>query len=340
VTKSANPLRHFYQTGKRSVNQALFFPLLKFISDRQTADIAIFHRFYKPPYGGGNQFLLALRRAFSRQGFQVENNRISATTRACLYNSYNFDFDRLRYLRRQRCLMVHRVDGPITVYRGVEDGSDQRIWAINRELADVTIFQSQYSWQKHLELGLEFKSPLVITNACDPAIFHRRRRLTFSRQRKVRLISTSWSANPRKGGDVYAWLDAHLDWGRYDYTFVGNSSHTFNHIRHVPPVPSRQLAGLLRQHDIYITASRHDPCSNALLEALSCGLPALYLNSGGHPELVREGGLPFAQAEEIPALLESLVAQYEQYQANISAPSLEEVARQYLQAMQLWPQQE
>ena len=37
-----------------------------------------------------------------------------------------------------------------------------------------------------------------------------------------------------------------------------------------------QLAELLRAHDVYLAPSRDDPCSNALLEALACGLPAAY----------------------------------------------------------------
>ncbi|MGH3136152.1 MAG: hypothetical protein ACRDPV_06640, partial [Gaiellaceae bacterium] len=32
------------------------------------ADIAIFHEFSPPPYGGGNQFLLALRGELERRG--------------------------------------------------------------------------------------------------------------------------------------------------------------------------------------------------------------------------------------------------------------------------------
>ena len=56
--------------------------------------------------------------------------------------------------------MVHRVDGPIGVYRGFDDGTDRRIVEIN-ELADATILQSQFSLEKHRELGLELRNPVV-----------------------------------------------------------------------------------------------------------------------------------------------------------------------------------
>lgn len=297
------------------------------------ADISIFHRFFRPPYGGGNQFLLALRGEFARRGLRVENNTISNTTRACLFNSFNFDFDRLRRLRREGCRMIHRVDGPIGSYRGEDDGTDQRIHAINQELADVTVFQSRYSLETHQALGLEFTMPVVIMNAVDPMIFHSENRRWESSGRKIRLISTSWSSNPNKGGAVYRWLDQHLDWDRFEYTFVGHSESAFQHIRLVAPVASRELATLLRQHDIYIAASRHDPCSNALLEALACGLPAIYAQSGGHPEIVGKAGFGFSSPESIPFLLDRLISEYEGRRQEIAIPTLEYVTNQYLSVM-------
>ena len=60
-----------------------------------------------------------------------------------------------------------------------------------------------------------------------------------------------------------------------------------------------QLAELLRAQDVYLAASRDDPCSNALLEALACGLPAVFRRSGGHPELVGEARARFDEPEEL-----------------------------------------
>src|ERR671937_979583 len=62
----------------------------------ERADLAVFHEFRPPPYGGGNQFLLALVAEFERRGLGVETNRLYAGTRRCLYNSFNFHFVRLR----------------------------------------------------------------------------------------------------------------------------------------------------------------------------------------------------------------------------------------------------
>ncbi len=288
----------------------------RIIARIKKADLAIFHEFTPPPTGGGHQFLRAFWRTAEAGGLRVENNSISRTTRACLMNSFNFDERRLRRLHRNSVLYVHRVDGPIDTYRGRNDGVDRNIWRINHEMADKSIFQSHYSLEKHLELGLEFKNPAVILNAVDPDIFNTHGRLAFSRERKTRLIASSWSDNINKGAPVYQWLDEHLDWERYEFTFVGRSPVQFRNIRMIPPVSSPQMAGLFRQHDIYLTASKNDPCSNSLIEAMSCGLPAIFLQSGGHPEIVREAGLGFQEAEQIPSLAERLVDEYELHQGQ------------------------
>ena len=52
-------------------------------------------------------------RELERRGLAVEVNRISAGTTACLFNSFNFDFRRLRRFARDDVRFVHRVDGPI-----------------------------------------------------------------------------------------------------------------------------------------------------------------------------------------------------------------------------------
>ena len=103
------------------------------------------------------------------------------------------------------------------------------------------------------------------------------------------------------------------------------------------PLDSNELAELLRAHDLYVAPSRDDPCSNALLEALACGLPAAYLDSGGHPELVGDGGLPFRTDEELPAVLERLVAEIAERRDEISIPRLADVADAYLRVLGLTP---
>ena len=149
------------------------------------------------------------------------------------------------------------------------------------------------------------------------------------------MVATSWSDNPRKGGDALAWLDRNLDHARYKVTFAGRAPGAFEHVRVVGPLDSEALADLLRTQDVYVAPSRDDPCSNALLEALACGLPAAYRDSGGHPELVGEGGLPFHDDEELGEVLERLVVELEERRAAISTRSIAWVADRYLEVLGL-----
>jgi glycosyltransferase involved in cell wall biosynthesis len=299
-------------------------------SRRDRADVAVFQQFFAPPYGGGNQFLLALVGELRRRSLTVEVNRVSGGTPACLYNSFNFDFSRLRRFARNEARMVHRVDGPIGAYRGFDDGTDRRIIEINRELANATIVQSHFSLEKHRELGLDLRDPVVIPNSVDPSIFHRPESREPLAGRRLRVIATSWSDNPRKGGEVLEWLDRHLDTDAYEFTFAGRTQTRFGRIRTVQPIPSQALADLLRRHDVYLAPSRDDPCSNALLEALACGLPAAFRRSGGHPELVGEAGVGFDDAEELPAVFSRLAAELDARRAAIRVPALGDVADSYL----------
>ena len=301
-------------------------------SRRGRRDLAIFHEFHEPPYGGGNQFLLALRAELVRRGMSVEVNRLSGRTPACLYNSFNFDFDRLERFAQDSVRMVHRVDGPIGLYRGFDDGTDRRIVEINA-LADATILQSRYSLEKHRELGLELRNPLVIHNSVDPAIFHPRAEHEPLGDRRLRVITSSWSDNPRKGSEVLRWLDQNLDFGAYELTFAGRTQQRFERIRVVGPLASQPLADLLRAHDVFLAASRDDPCSNALLEGLACGLPAAYLRSGGHPELVGDGGIGFDAAEELPVAFARLRGELGERFAAIRVSPLSDVADRYLEAL-------
>jgi glycosyltransferase involved in cell wall biosynthesis len=300
------------------------------LSRRGRADLALFHDFAPSPAGGGHQFLRALVGELERRGLRVEVNRLSAGTPACLFNSFNFDAARLRRFARSDCRMVHRVDGPVGIYRGFDDGTDATIVAVNAELADATILQSRFSLEKHRGLGLELREPHVVRNTVDPAIFHPPHERPPLAGRRARVVATSWSDNERKGADTLAWLDANLDFDRYEMTFVGRAPARFERIRTVGPVPSQEVAMHLRENDVYLAPSQDDPCSNALLEALACGLPAAYRDSGGHPELVGDGGLPYRGDADVPDVLGRLLAELDDRRRAIRVPSLAQVADAYL----------
>jgi len=272
---------------------------------------------------------MALADEMESRGLHVKRGLTANPADFCMFNSFNFDFERLKLLKHQFKRLIHRMDGPVDVYRGGGD-LDVRIHRINAELAHATIFQSRYSLEKHLELGLKFVDSSVIPNAVNPLIFNLGGRMEWDPNRKTRLITTSWSSNPNKGGPFYEELEKILDWDRFEWTFVGNTQAKFSHIRTLPALPSNELAAVLKQHDIYVIASLNEPCSNALLEALSCGLPAAYIRSGSHAESVKEAGLGFGSAREAAEALLAMRENFQKFQSHINIMSLNEVTTQYL----------
>jgi hypothetical protein len=278
--------------------------------------------------GGGNQFLRALRDGLQQRNRYAEQ---AADADMFLFNSHQHIEEALQVRKRfPEKPMVHRIDGPIRLYNASNDIRDMIVYTANRFFADATIFQSAWSRAENVRLGLRLKHlEIVIPNAPDPAIFNREGKIGFSLERKIKLIASSWSANWKKGFEDYLWLDGHLDFSRYEMTFVGNSPVKFKRIKTIPPLSSRELASELKKHDVYITASQKDPCSNSLIEALSCGLPALVFRDGGHPAIVGAGGDTFVEAEEIPALLERMVCHYEDVQRMINIPGIDNVVDSY-----------
>eukprot|EP00238_Polyblepharides_amylifera_P005751 CAMPEP_0196588954 /NCGR_PEP_ID=MMETSP1081-20130531/62201_1 /TAXON_ID=36882 /ORGANISM="Pyramimonas amylifera, Strain CCMP720" /LENGTH=279 /DNA_ID=CAMNT_0041911611 /DNA_START=388 /DNA_END=1227 /DNA_ORIENTATION=- len=243
--------------------------------------------------------------------------------------------------------LVHRLDGPYYCARFGKDPrihakepyrakEDDRVFEINKEFACASIFQSQWSYDMNVMLGYKPKDPVsIINNAVDHSIFHNLSRLQWKARpgaRKVKLLSSSWSSGDRKGFPTFKWLDDHLDFSRYEYTFIGNAPEgfTLRNIKILPPVDSEKLAPILRDHDIYIAASFLEPCSNALIEALACGLPTLFQEGSGHRELVKDAGLGYEAPHEIPGLLKRLEHDYLNYQAKIKIMSIAEATDKYL----------
>ena len=284
------------------------------------------------PYGGSHQFLRTLKKYFVKHHIYEDNPKKADVV---LFNGCQDIIETAKIkLKYPNKIFIHRIDGPIRLYNTMNDRRDLVTNIANRLIADGTIFQSTWSREQNYKLGLRKNNfETIIMNAPNPSIFNKHEKIPFDKHRKIRLIATSWSSNWNKGFDVYKWLDENLDFSKYEMTFIGNSPIKFKNIKWIKPLPSEELAKQLKQHDIFVTASKKDPCSNSLIEALNCGLPAIAYNDGGHPEIVNKGGELFNKPDEIPNLIEKIVSNYDYYIENINLPTLYEVGEQYYKFM-------
>jgi glycosyltransferase involved in cell wall biosynthesis len=310
--------------------------------------IGIFHVFRKPPWGGGNQFLMALVKEFRRRKIKVVENAIVPGVKIYMANAVTFKVDPFREAFQKsgkKLKLVHRLDGPYYSARYNKDPrkeaslpyrarEDDRVYWINNEFACASIFQSKWSYDMNKMLGYDPKGYLqIVNNAVDDTIFHNRGRQPFSRLRKTKIMASSWSSGERKGFKTFKWLDDNLDFTKYEFFFSGNipDGMVFKNIKTLPPVTSEKLAPMLREHDIFLAASYLEPCSNALVEALASGMPTVYQSGSGHAELVKAGGRSYRRPEQIPAMLDEVVLRFEEYQNNIRVTTVSEAADAYLQ---------
>lgn len=256
------------------------------------------------PTGGGNQFLKMLKKQFGLEG-ALANSPDSADI--FLFNSHHFLKNVSSYKKSfPNAKFAHRIDGPMRLYNDLSDARDQQVYFANEVFADATIYQSEWSKNKNLEMGLDLnKIHTTIQNCADDSIFFPPQKLK-PKGKKTRLFSSSWSSHPKKGFDFYQYLDENLDFEKYEYFFAGRSPIKFENINDLGPLNSAELAEELRRSDVFITSSQNDPCSNSLIEAQSCGLICLALNSGGHPEIIKEKDLLFENELDFLKILTSL----------------------------------
>lgn len=299
--------------------------------------IHILFPFTDNPHGGANQFLKALRNKLILNNQYAENIHESDVI---ILNSYPFRNESLFFKAVQLInagkVLIHRIDGPISLARERDVDIDRIIYYFNKEVASGTVFQSKKSKELNLELGMKLPDKEVtISNAPDSKIFNNINASEYIPGAKLKIIASSWSANKNKGFEVFSKLDEILDFTKYDFYFIGNTSCKYKNIKHINALPSDLLAEQLKACDVYLMASKVDACPNALIEAMSCGLPAVVFNSGAQVDIIGKAGEVFNIPDEIPGCLEKIANNYDEYVRNINVKAIDNISDEYYQFCKL-----
>ena len=156
------------------------------------------------------------------------------------------------------------------------------------------------------ECELAPKSWRIIKNAADPVTFFPDPKIV-KKDGPLRLVAVSWSSNPRKGFATIA------DVSRLpgvEVTFVGNWCPDIEpaRVRLLGVLMAEELAEVLRSSHAMLHAAWNEPCSNAIVEAMACGLPIVYRDSGGNRELAGDYGVPLT--EDVSEVVKGLLRQY------------------------------
>ena len=213
--------------------------------------------------------------------------------------------------------IFHRIDGLHQLWRKNGKETDNMIKSFANNYADGVIFQSKWSEDIFKKYNIIInKKTAIIPNAALNNIFKKR---TKKINGKIKLITTCWSPGTHKGIEFYMFLDNNLDFEKYNYTYIGqiSNNYKFKNIIHLKPMDKNELAKYLQKSDIFISGVKIDAASNSITEALTCGLPVLYLDSGGNKEIVKNGGVGFNNNDNIIEKLDNLVKNYDYYSNNI-----------------------
>lgn len=286
--------------------------------------INILHNFIEGPWGGGNQFLKGLRNYLIKRGLYTDNILAADAVLVNSKDNLNHAYKIKKQLNKK---IIHRIDGVFGIYRG-DPSLDTLVHNFANNVADGIIYQSEWSMECHKQRGLkDHKKETVIYNAANPDIFN----LNYDKvpNKKIKLITTSWSSNWGKGFKTLQYLDDNLDFNKYEYDFVGQSPVKFKNINMTQALPQEELAKRIRKSDIFFTATENDTCSNSLLEALSCGLPAIGLHSGGTPELIREGGETYSDKSQLLSVIDKVSLNVESYREKIQVENMDQIGNKY-----------
>jgi glycosyltransferase involved in cell wall biosynthesis len=199
--------------------------------------------------------------------------------------------------KRRGVKVLHRIDERRdpgeTGFRSEKHASIARL---NR-LADVTIFQSRFVQEN---MGPLCSAPrgVVIHNGVDRRVFSPVGPAT-SREGRPGVLHVSWSVGASKRldriGDLLGVLGPgarlHLvgQHAQAGLPFLGDPR-----VQLLGTKSRAEVAALMRGCDFLFFPSELEPCPNTVIEAMACGLPALYHPSGGTPELMGEAGVPMS----------------------------------------------
>ena len=222
------------------------------------------------------------------------------------------------FRKNQNKKVVHRLDGLRAIYNNQWDKMDELQLRACR-FADHLIFQSKHCLESFERYGYDGDNYSIVYNGVNSSIFNTQGKEFWNGTEKLKLFSCNWSSNPRKG---YHTIARFSELKGVESYFVGNWPKDINkrNVICLPPMKQEELAYYYRKCDAFLHPARDDPCPNVVLEALSCGLPIIYHDSGGTPEIAGNYGLPLPSdltTDTMIDLIDTMKEKYPHFVENI-----------------------
>ena len=189
-------------------------------------------------------------------------------------------------------------------------------------VADHVVFVSKWLQNIYLNIGMKEDKTSVILAGANSEIFNDDDLVQYEKNDKVKIVTHHWSSHINKGFKVYKMIDELLVdeyWkDKIEFTYIGNSSpeYPLTNSNVIPPLSGLNLSSKLKDNHIYVTASINEPSGNHHIEASQCGLPVMYIDSGGIPEYCKDYGISFNESN-FTEKLKYLINNYEIYRSNL-----------------------
>ena len=257
-------------------------------------------------WGGGNQFVIYFAEYLKRNGYKVvftldfpKIDLIFMIHPDKNLSSVSYGIEEVKdYLKyNPNTILLHRIN---TSDERKGSSNENKIVIEANLYADYTFFISSYLRDLYFSKGFNLARPnSVILNGADEAIFNPIGRTKYEIGEKLKIITHHWSNNYMKGFDIYERLDLLIGEepfkNLFEFTIVGNIpiGVKFYNTTVIKPLSGKKLAQVLKEHHIYVTATRNEPAGMHHVEGMRCGLPVLFLNSGALPEYCSPFGIEF-----------------------------------------------
>lgn len=282
------------------------------------------------PYGGGNTFLLNYINYLKDQNHEVINhlrdNNIDViilinpliTSEVATFNH----IDILYYINNVN-------PNAVSIQRINECDERKNTNFVNKKIiksnsfVDITVFVSDWLKQIYINQGMIPKEPFVVRGGPDRKIFNNKNKEKWDKKEKLKIVTHHWSGNWMKGFDTYCLLDQLIEEKKWknmiEFTYVGNlpDGISLPNTKVISPKTGLELSNEIKKHNLYITGSMNEPSGNHHMEAAMCGLPILYINSGGIPEYCNDYGLSF-ELENFEEKLSEIINNYSIYYDNLN----------------------
>ena len=303
--------------------------ILKIFSEK-FMKISIGTKIKDGPWGGGNLFAINLKEYLTNEGHKVVHNLddddidiiLITEPRRTSESSAFTHIDVQNYIKyvNSSVLVVHRIN-ECDERKNTNYVNKYMIQANN--VADYTIFVSSWLKDIYIQQGINQKNNYVIFAGANPDIFNSSGYKIWDRNSKMKIVTHHWGANWNKGFDIYQELDNLLDDKKYDelfsFTYIGNipKNFKFKNAKLVSPLSGIDLSNEIKKHQVYLTGSINEPSGNHHIEGAQCGLPLLYLDSGGTPEYCNGYGVKF-ENDNFNKKLDEIYENYDTYLAQVN----------------------